>query len=206
MTVKRLTRKPPTSYPNRKGPTVMDVQAADTPVRLIKDLNNGTVDPTPLSAKQRKAVLILTANGKRTSAELGILLGCPASSVRRLMSEIRREVGREVRTWSTEEVLGSMAMTAEKCSAMAMDQEDPQLAWAIERDKVKILQSLGVVTPDNPSDGVRVTIEALGNSYARATAILGKALDPRLTGRVEQEPEDVMVLATRTIDVPEDDG
>lgn len=206
MTVRRLTKKPIVRLPGRAKPTLPSIGAADTPVRLIKDLNAGRVDPSSLTTKQRKAVLVLTANGKRTSAELGLLLGCPASSVRRLMSEIRKEVGREVRQWSVEEVLGSMAMTAEKCSAMAMDQEDPQLAWAIERDKVKILQSLGVVAPDNPQDGVRVTIEALGNSYARATAILGKALDPRLTGRVEQAPEDVMVIGQRTVDVPEDDG
>ena len=209
MAVKRIARK--ISSSNGDGARADRLRAqADTPVRLIKDLNKGRVDPAQLTNAQRKAVLVMTANGKQTSAELGILLGCKASRIRQLLGEIRREVGREVGSWSVEEVLGSMAMTAEKCSAMAMEQEDPQLAWSIERDKVKILQQLGVVAPQDPQDGVRITMELLGRNYERATSILGRRLDPRLTGRVVPEPGDVQATVlgsgpARVQDGPEQD-
>ena len=80
---------------------------------------------------------------------------------------------------------------AEKYQAEAFKQADMALAWSIERDKVKLLKELGVVGPREDRDGIKLTLEVLGRGYERARGLLGRALDPTLTGQVvdvEHEP------------------
>lgn len=189
MTVKRIP--PPTRNghsPERRLANalgqVRGPRGSGTTLELMKALNKKTLDPQTLTRDQRKAVLILMGLGKQTGPELAVILGCSAFTIRKLNREIRHERGGEVTSWTREEILGSMVMAAEKCSAMAYDQEDAQLAWAIERDKVKLLKEVGVLEPTSSQEGIRLTIEALGERYERATGILARTLDPRLTGRV----------------------
>lgn len=173
-----------------KGP-----RGSGTPLELMKALNKKTLNPETLTRDQRKAVLTLMGLGKQTGPELAVILGCSAFTIRKLHREIRHERGGEVTSWTREEILGSMVMAAEKCSAMAYDQEDAQLAWAIERDKVKLLKEVGVLEPTSSQEGIRLTIEALGERYERATGILASRLDPRLTGRVVDVDHEPRALA-----------
>ena len=200
MTVKRITphtreRKLAIS----RGKTKSSRDGSATPLELMKALGKKTLDAKLLTRDQRKAILILMGLGKKTGPELAVILGCDPSMVRKLNREIRSERGGEVTSWTREEILGSMVMAAEKCSAMAYDQEDAQLAWAIERDKVKLLKEVGVLEPTSSQEGIRLTIEALGNRYERATQILHKTLDPRLTGRVVVDAEHTPSLALPTV-------
>lgn len=172
----------------RKRAIALGVSRARTnPLQLMKALKDKKRDALTLTREERKAVLILMGLGKNTSSELGVMLGCTPDLIRQLNREIRQERGSEVTSWTREEILGSMVMAAEKCSAMAYEQEDAQLAWAIERDKVKLLKEVGILEPTSAQEGIRLTIEALGAKYERATGILATRLDPRLTGKVVNE-------------------
>lgn len=161
----------------------------DTALRLLEEIKESRLDPRDLTKPQRQACLLVLANGVQTSAELAELLGVSPSLIRKDMQQIRSTIGREVREWDLETVLGQLAMRAERCQVEAMRQEDPGLAWSIQRDLVKLLKELGVVGSSDRQEGLRITVEALGAGYERARQVLGQALDPRLTGLVEDEPD-----------------
>lgn len=158
-------------------------ERADTAVRLLREVQEGRVDAKALPRATRKSLLILLAGGKQTSTELAAIFGVSAKAIRQDLREIRAEVGREVRQWGADEVVGDLAMSAEKLHAMALRNDDLALAWTIKRDFAKTLRELGVVGPQE-RDGLRVTIEALGEGYEKARAILSRTLDPRLTGEI----------------------
>lgn len=176
---------------------------ADTPVKLLEELVARRLDPRDLSKQQRKAVLLLQAGGKHTSAELATLLAVSPSLIRKDLQEIRREIGREVQEWSLEDVVGGMVLAAERYQAQAVKQEDVALAWTIERDKVKLLKELGLVGARDERDGVKLTLEVLGKGYERARVALGRALDPSLTGQVVDvevgEPDPLALSLARRV-------
>lgn len=189
----------------------------DTPIRLLNEVKAGRVDPKTLTVEQRRSLLVLLANGTQTSAEMATVFGVSPSMIRKDLQKIREEVGREVRDWTLEEVLGQLYMAKEKCAAHAMKVEDPGLAWTVERDFVKTLKELGVVGDETRrSEGFRVVIEQIGDGYERAAEILGHALDPALVGAViEGEkvepaspplPLDRRLLGEEGTPTPEDDA
>ena len=99
MAGKRLKEKPRRFIRSAggKGASATTVRdQGDTPVKLLEDLVEGRLDPRDLSKAQRKAVLVLQANGKHTSGELANLLRVSPSLIRKDLQEIRRELGREV--------------------------------------------------------------------------------------------------------------
>ena len=104
--------------------------------------------------------------------------------IRKDLMKIRAELGREVKEWTLEEVLGDLALAADKCSAQAMRQEDPGLSWTIRRDFAKLLKAFGVVQNSDERSSMTLTIEGIGEGYERARAALIRGLDPRLTGEV----------------------
>jgi len=162
----------------------------DTAMRLLREIQEGRLDPKGLSAGQRRACLLLMANGKQTSGELAGFFGVSASCVRMDLKLIRETLGREVREWSLETVVGGMVLAAEKYQAQALKQEDVALAWAIERDKVKLLKELGLVGPQQEASALTVTVEAIGAGYERARSVLGRVLDPRLVGATRADEPD----------------
>jgi hypothetical protein len=127
---------------------------------------------------------MLLANGSQTSAELAAMFSTTPSTIRMDLKLIRDEVGREVREWSLSEVVGQLAMVAEKCSASAMKNEDPGLAWTVQRDFAKLLKELGVLKLETQTTGFRMIIEDIGSGYERAREALTRALNPTLTGEV----------------------
>ena len=163
----------------------------DTAIRLLQDLKDGLIDPLDVTRTQRKACLMLLANGSQTTAQLGVLFRVRPKTIRTDLKDIREEVGREVRTWTLEEVLGQVVMAADKCSAMAMKHNDPGLSWTINRDLVKLLVEFGIVEPTHSKDSLTITVESIGRGYEKASRLLTTALDPRLTGEViDVTPED----------------
>lgn len=169
-------------------------RAYDTPARLLREINEGRLDPKTLDPESRKACLVLLANGRQTCAELAELFGVGPKVIREQVKEIRAEVGRQVREWGLDEVVGDLAMTAEKVAAMAMRNEDYALVWSVKRDLARTLKELGVVGPKDENEGlVKLTIEAMPQAFERAKGILMQSLDPRLTGEVVREPEQVEV-------------
>ncbi len=185
MTVRRIRERRP-GVQGARG----DVLPAshDTPVRLLHEIREHRVDPRDLNPNQRRSLLMLMANGKQTSSELAAWFHVSPQTIRKDLATIRREVGREVREWGVEEVVGQLTMTADRCAATAMKHDDVGLAWSIQRDLVRLLKELGVVGGET-QDGVRITVEALGAGYERARKALGRALDPRLTGEHVGTPE-----------------
>ena len=169
----------------------------DTPVRLLRDIAEKRLDASSLSKQQRRACLVVLANGKQTQIELGELFGVSHRTIRMDLRQIRKELGREVREWGLDEVLGQTVMAAEKYQTLAIKHEDPALAWSIQRDLVKLLRDLGVVGRDQDRDGLRITVEAIGSGYERARKVLGQALDPRLTGLEPSKQIEGLPLARR---------
>lgn len=188
-----MKRIGPSRFVRAEGPGLRLPADQDTPERLLKDLVERRLDPRDLSRTQRQAILLLQIKGKHTAAELASMLKVSPTQIRNDLREIRRQVGREVKDWSLEEVAGGMVLAAERYQARAVAQDDVALAWAIERDKVKLLQQIGLLGQREHEGGVRLTLEVMGKGYERTREILGKALDPRLTGQVmEDEPQGLL--------------
>lgn len=171
--------------PNGEGAKVDALPpTADTALRLLEDIQKHRVDPSDLTPTQRRACLLLLANGSQTSVELAALFKVSPSCIRMDLKQLRDERGREVRDWTLNEVLGDVALTAEKCAAQAMKGNDPGLAWTIKRDFAKLMKEFGVIEPTRDESGFRMTIEGIGQGYEKARRALTLALDPRLTGEV----------------------
>lgn len=188
MAAKIRKRKKPGPLVDSKGPGA-------SPVQLLKDLQNGRVDKADLTTDQRRAILMVLANGSMTSAELGEVLGVSGSTIRNDMQKLREKLGQEVKEWDLTHVLGDMVHSAEKYAAMAVKQEDPGLAWTIKRDLYKLLKEFGVIEPTG-RDSLTVTIEAMGDGYNHVRKVLREhvALDPVLTGEVIDVEADPIAL------------
>ena len=66
-----------------------------------------------------------------------------------------------------------------------------------------LLKELGVVGPEQNKDSMTITIESIGQGYERARKVLSRALDPRLTGEVVEEPKGLPLSPTLTGEVVE---
>jgi len=177
---------------------------ADSAVRLLQDIKAHRIDPSTLTPTQRRSVLVLCAHGSMTSTELAVLFSTTPSTIRMDLKKIRDEYGREVREYTLSEVLGQLAFTAEKCTAKAMKQEDPGLAWSIQRDLAKMFKDLGVLDNNQGQGGFKLIIESMGSGYEKTREAMKLAMNPALTGMVEPEaprsPVPALPVGT-TIDV-----
>ena len=158
--------------------------SSDTALRLINDIRDHRIDPVDLTPSQRRSCLLLMANGTQTSTELAVVFKVSPSMIRMDLKKIRETLGREIKEWTLEQVLGDLALQSEKSTALAMKQEDPGLAWTIRRDFAKILKEFGVIGDRRDKNTLTMTIEGIGEGYERARVQLSRALDPRLTGEV----------------------
>lgn len=197
--------KAPGSPNGRSGPAVSQLPPRhDTALRLLNDIKAHRLDPGTLTPKQRRACLVLLANGSQTSPELAALFKVSAATIRKDLRALREELGREVREWSMEEVVGQLSMVAEKTTAHAMKADDPGLAWTIQRDFARLLKELGVLRPAGDQSGLRLTVEAIGEGYDRAKEALSLALNPTLTGmhpQAKAPPLPGVPRAPATLDV-----
>lgn len=182
--------KLPKPYGGRRGgggrpPIKLAMPAShNTATRLLKDLNEGRMDPLDLTPTQRRACLLVAADGKRPSHELASLFKVSSATIRSDMARLRTEVGAEVMEWDLATVIGDLALAKERCVSMALKDNDAGLVWTIHREFAKALLDAGVVVKRNQQDGFRVTIEAVGGRYEEAVAALSGKLDPLITGEV----------------------
>lgn len=153
-------------------------------ILLLQDIKANRRKPEDLSSEQRRACLLLMANGKQTLAEIAHVLHVSRDTIVKDMRKVRARLGREVKGFSLDVVLGQLAHCAERFTAQALKQEDTALAWSIQRDFVRTLKELGILGKQEATDGLRVTIETLGTGYERAREALSKVFDPKLTGEV----------------------
>lgn len=161
----------------------------DTALRLVHDIKDGLVDPRGLSQKQRRACLVFFADGSKTSTQLGVMFKVSAATIRTDLKAMRAEIGVEYSEWGVAEVIGDLGIAAESFVSKALKQGDVGLAWSIKKDFAKTLKDLGLIGPQGDKDGLKITIETMGENYARATSKLARALNPALTGEViEVEP------------------
>lgn len=169
----------------REGARARQLPAhADSPGRLLREITEHRLDPKTLTPQQRRACLLLMADGKHTSTELAELFGVTPSCIRMDLKGLREIQGREVREWTLDHVLGYLAMSAERYAAMAIKQQDVALAWTIKRDTVRLLKELGLVGKQEQQSAMQLTINMLGESYDRAREVLAQKLAPELTGEV----------------------
>lgn len=199
MVAKKIPRAPGAKKKSKKKKAKAKVPAPrdDTPFQVLRDIESGVLDARDLNANQRRATLMVQlSNGvARTTAKFAEFYGVSVETIRSDLSRIRKEIGREVdKEWTAENVLGSLIMTKERCQHMASATGDAALIWAIERDTVKLLKELGVVGVKDPQQGLRVTVEALGEGYERARESLTRAISPILTGRRVEQDEDCIAL------------
>jgi predicted HTH transcriptional regulator len=153
-------------------------------ILLLQDIKAKRRTPESLSIEQRRACLMLMANGKQTLSEIAHVLHVTRDTIARDLRKVRSRLGKEVKNYTTEIVLGQLAHCAEKFTSLALKQEDTALAWSIQRDFVRTLKELGILGKQEATDGLKITIETLGSGYERARDALAKHFDPRLTGEV----------------------
>lgn len=179
-------RKPKRTSPRKgKGGVKIELQeGADTAVRLLKEIQEHRLDPRDLTIDQRRACLMVIADGTRTTSQLARIFRCTPYKIQSDIAAIRKEVGRSKLKWGAEEVIGQAVMAAEIASARALKEGDVGLFWTINRDLARLMKELGVVEPKKAHDGMRITVEAMGESYERVTRRLAETLDPALTGEV----------------------
>jgi len=194
-----MPKRKPAKKPNKPGSKALSLESGvDNAVKLLNDIREHRIDAKALSPSQRRACLVLMANGSQTSAEMGALFGVAASRIRAEVSAIRREIGREVKEFTIEDILGDLALTADKCAAAAMKKGDEGLAWTIKRDLSKLFKELGVVE-DHGKSSLTLTIESIGLGYEKVRQAIGAGLDSRLVGVVP--PKQVLDI---TPDIPLD--
>ncbi len=162
----------------------------DQPIYLLKEIKEERLDPTTLDKPQRQACLLMLANNVLTAVELAHMFGVSAKTIRKDLREIRAELGREVKQWTMEEVLGNLARAAERCSTQAMKQQNTALAWSIERDFAKLLKDWGLVGPRQEQSTITITAQHLGESYDRMKAAMALAMDHRRSGE-RIDPRDI---------------
>jgi hypothetical protein len=155
-----------------------------SPVFMFRELEEGRLDPSRLTPDQRRQCLMVASNGSRTTAQLADLFNVTRPVIKEDLKILRSEVGREVVNWTKEDIVGHIITTAENISTAAMQRNDLGLAWTVERDMVKMLSNLGLFEDKEKSDSIRVTIEAVGSGYERASNIIANSLDPLMTGEV----------------------
>lgn len=160
-----------------------------TALRLLEDLQKGRITPGDLTPKQRRACLLVAADGKRTSTELAALFQVRPSTIRRDMQKIRAEIGSEYSEWGLNEVIGDLALAKERCVQGALKQDDFGLAWTIHREFAKTLIDTGVVKRKDQAEGFELTLRAVGSRYEEAVQVLaqGGGFDPKLAGVVQPE-------------------
>ena len=173
-----LPRGHPKLRARRKG-------AHETALDVLKDIESGRLHPHSIDARQRRACLLFLANGTHTGPELGALFGVDPRTIRSDLRDLREEIGREVRTWTPDQVVGDLVHAADKYAARALKQEDTALAWKIKLDLFRALREAGLVGGSPGEEGgVRITIEGLGERYERVRGALALTVDPLLTGEV----------------------
>lgn len=162
-------------------------EKTDTPIRLLKDIEAGYLDASDLTQDQRRSCLVGLANGKRTSYQLSEIFKVGVYVIRRDLAHIRRTIGREVREWTLDEVVGDLALAAEKATAGAMAEGDVGLMWTVRKEFAKFLIDVGVVKKQDDENTFRATIELVGKRYEHATEAITQVLDPLLTGMVRRD-------------------
>lgn len=195
MAKKKKRRKAGESPVGKKGyrggggrkPISLDLpKSHNTAIRLLNDLNEKRISPRDLSANQRRACLVVAADGKRPSHELAALFQVSPGTIRKDMQLIRKRMGSEVMEWSLEEVVGGLAMAKERCVSGALKQDDFGLAWTVEKEFAKLLLDTGVVKKRDQAEGFELTLKAVGGRYEEAVKVLaGGRLDPLITGVVQ---------------------
>lgn len=175
----------PAKKREKKGQKIAyEVDRRISPLKIMKSINEGSRNPQTLSREERKACLVVMSSGQYRTSELAEMFGVTARMIRRDLQEIKREIGNEVRSTTMEEVLGDLALTAERASTMAFRHEDPGLGWKVKVEYVKLLRDLGVIGDQTRTTGLRVTIESLSQGHNRLRDALAGALDPTVTGEI----------------------
>ena len=166
----------------------------DRPIQLLKDIRSRRVDPHSISDQQRRSVMLVLAHGTYTAAELGDLLGVSPQTIRKDMRLLRQQVGREVREWTPEDVVGDLVLAADRMGARAMQQNDTALAWKIRLDLARALREAGLTSGGQEERRLKVTVEAIETGMGDFRTTMLQALDPVLSG-LEPDGEELKVLA-----------
>lgn len=165
-------------------------------VHLVKEIQDGRVDPRTLPPKHRRAVLAILADGSFSNSDLAAIMKCTRKKIEGDLTKIRKELGASVTSWTTAEAVGYLYASADRCSAFAMSKGDAGLANAIRSNFVRQLKELGVIGPKDAREGNRITIEVMGEGLTRATEALERAFDPLLSG----ERVDARLVEGRRVD------
>lgn len=175
---------------NRSRPRLPE-PARGTPFWLLREIEAKRLDPATLSRDQRRSVLPFLLSGRHTTYQLAHMFQLSNTRMYQEVAAVRREIGEHVRTWDPETIVGYMTMAAERYTAMAVEQNDPGLAWSITKDFCTMLARLGL-TGERESKLV-MTFEAVGKGYEEAARKLAESMNPELSGEV------VNALPLRTV-------
>jgi hypothetical protein len=182
--------------------------------RLIRALNEKTVDATTLTPGARRAVVAFLADRREPSTTtkegrtkpgriltrefLARLLKVSVQTITNDLTKIRRSAGaRLMKTWGPEAAVGFLEKLALDCVREAKELGDPAMAWMIGSSFVKQLKELGAFGTQGQQEGFRVTFEGVGGQLAQLTRKLEDAFTPALTG------ERVVDADARVLPLPE---
>lgn len=154
-----------------------------SPTYMVAEIRAGRLDATLLTMEQRRACVMVMANGTMTAQELADIFSVDRRTITSDLKAIRAEIGRDVSQWTKEEILGHLVKTAEDISTQAMKKDNLALAWTIEKDMFKLFENIGLFD-NREKNSLTVTIEAVGQGYKRASEIIARGLDPLMSGEI----------------------
>jgi len=98
-----------------------------------------------LAPTQRMAlIVVLRDQGYRTEV-IARDLGLEQTEVLRTWNAYSAKIGAQIVGIRLDSIAGQLQMASERAQEMAIDDGDHKGYWSIERDKVKLLQSIGIV-------------------------------------------------------------
>lgn len=156
-----------------------------------------------LSEPQRGALIVQLRNAGYATPIIAMELGIAESTVTRTYHAYASDVGSQVVGIRLDTIAGQLTVAAERAQQMAMQSGDHKAFWAIHRDYLKALQSIGIVdsaiqrveVTHKIEDAHKVEIDALVALEAKknaAKAIAANAKDAEFDVKPQhtEEPED----------------
>jgi hypothetical protein len=159
-----------------------------------------------LTDPQRGALIVKLRNTGFASAVIATELGITESAVMRTYQAYASEVGQQVVGIRLDTIAGQLHAAAERAKQLAIEAGDHKAFWAVERDYLKALQSIGIV--DSAIHRVEVTHKVDDVTKQEIDALVKLEAKKITAAKLVENAKDASfdtVPKTRDEDEPEED-
>ena len=74
-------------------PELASAQRDQSPIQILREIQEGRLDPSRLTKDQRRSILLVLSHGSHTKSELAEILRVNASTIASDMRHLRKHVG-----------------------------------------------------------------------------------------------------------------